>query len=291
MKHVTAFKLVLPLVAFAATSASATTILYNNDFPDGRIGTASRPDSGSGERESADDFFLSTGANVTGAAFTGLIPANASVKSVIVEIYRVFPTDSDVGRTSGPPLFSNLPAIPTRVNSPSDVALDQRASGTGLQYSATSLQNGFTVANSIVNGINVAAGGEGAVTGQEVRFDVSFTTPFNLPADHYFFVPQVELSSGDFLWLSANRPIVAPGTPFSPDLQTWIRNDPGIAPDWLRVGTDIVGGTTFNGSFLVLGNPVPEPSSGAMLAIALGLVGLGSTRRRSTARAGARAGV
>jgi hypothetical protein len=32
---------------------------------------------------------------------------------------------------------------------------------------------------------------------------------------------------------------------------SWIRNDPGIAPDWLRVGTDVIGNTTFNASFEV----------------------------------------
>ena len=282
MKRIAALKLALFSLGFMAGAASAATVLYNNDFPDGKIGTASRPDSGNGERETGDDFLLSTSASVTGAAFTGLIPTNASIKSVVVEIYRVFPNDSDVGRTSGPPTFSNLPQIPTRVNSPSDVAFDSRESGSGLQYIATALQNSFTVTNSIVDGISVGAGGEGAVTGQEVRFNVAFSTPFTLPADHYFFVPQVELSSGNFLWLSANRPIAAPGTPFAPDLQSWIRNDPGIAPDWLRVGTDIVGSTTFNASFLLVGDPVPEPSTYALLALGLGFVGIWSARRKSS---------
>ena len=281
MKPTTALKLILLSLGFIAGSASAATVLFNNDFPDGKIGTASRPDSGNGERETGDDFLLSTSANVTGAAFTGLIPTNASIKSVVVEIYRVFPKDSDVTRTSGPPTFSNLPQIPTRVNSPSDVAFDSRESGSGLQYIATPLQNSFTVNNSIVNGISVGAGGEGPVTGQEVRFNVAFSTPFTLPADHYFFVPQVELSNGDFLWLSANRPIVPPGTPFAPDLQSWIRNDPGIAPDWLRVGTDVVGSTTFNASFLLVGDPVPEPSSYALLVLGLGFIGARFASRKS----------
>ena len=51
--------------------------------------------------------------------------------------------------------------------------------------------------------------------------------------------------------LSAARPIVPPGTPFPPgvtDLQSWIRNS-DLDPDWLRIGTDIVGGTTFNAAF------------------------------------------
>src|SRR4029077_3378803 len=55
--------------------------------------------------------------------------------------------------------------------------------------------------------------------------------------DHYFFVPQVELDNGDFVWLSSVRPIVAPGTPFAPDLQAWTR-DEFLDPDWLRIGTD-----------------------------------------------------
>ena len=48
------------------------------------------------------------------------------------------------------------------------------------------------------------------------------------------------MAGGDFLYLSAPRPIVAPGTPFAGDLQAWIRNS-DLAPDWLRIGTDIIG--------------------------------------------------
>ena len=33
----------------------------------------------------------------------------------------------------------------------------------------------------------------------------------------------------------------------------WIRNS-NLDPDWLRVGTDIVGGTTFNGTFSLIGS-------------------------------------
>jgi hypothetical protein len=113
-------------------------------------------------------------------------------------------------------------------------------------------------------------GGNGVVTGQEVQFNISFTSPFNLPADHYFFVPQVELTGANdnFFWLSAPRPIVPPGTPFPPgftDLQAWTR-DANLDPDWLRVGTDIVGGNpapTFNMAFSLAG--VPDAGSTALL--------------------------
>jgi hypothetical protein len=85
-------------------------------------------------------------------------------------------------------------------------------------------------------------------------------------------VPQVALDSDseNFLWLSAPRPIVPPGTAFPPgftDLQTWIR-DEALQPDWLRVGTDVVGGNpapTFNATFSLTGEIVPGPIAGAGL--------------------------
>jgi hypothetical protein len=125
---------------------------------------------------------------------------------------------------------------------------------------------------------NQHTGGDGAITGEEVRFNVLFTTPFDLPDGHYFFVPQVEVadSNGNFFWLSAPKPITPPGTPFPPgftDLQAWTR-DEGLDPDWLRIGTDIVGGSpapTFNMAFSISGEVVntPEPSSIVLLSSCL----------------------
>jgi hypothetical protein len=177
------------------------------------------------------------------------------------------------------------------VNSPSDVELVGRATADfNLSFVPTVLNPSFTAANSVLNGINPfpnqTTGGEGSETGQEVRFDVTFLTPVDLVADHYFFVPQVTLANGDFFWLSAVRPIVAPGTPFAPDLQSWIRNA-DLDPDWSRIGTDIVGpglqggsAPTFNSAFSLDGDTVvPEPAT--LLLVGSGIALLGRRRRRS----------
>lgn len=275
-------------------SASAVPFFFSTGDVNGQIATASRPSSpGKIEIETGDDFVVSGGTlKLTSATFQGLIPsasALSNIGTVRVEIYRVFPADSDVGRTSGPPTFSNLPQVPTRVNSPSDVAFDSRESGGGgLTFTPGIVQSSFTTLNSVVNGVQLAGGGNGAVTGQRVQFNVLFSTPISLPSDHYFFVPQVELATGDFLWLSSIRPIVPPGTPFPAgftDLQSWMRNE-NLDPDWLRIGTDIVGGTTFNAAFTLDGDlsAVPEPAT--LLLLGTSMVGAGIIARRRRQRLG-----
>jgi hypothetical protein len=274
----------------ALPAAADTPFSFSTGDPDGKIATASRPDVGAFEIESADDFVLTHATSITSATFTGLLPAGASAQDVVVEIYRVFPKDSDVGRTSGSPTFSTS-QVPTRVNSPSDVAFDSRDSASGGLSFATTDLGSFTVLNSVQpGGINPkpgqTTGGDGPVTGDESVFSITFTTPFTLLADHYFFVPQVQLDDGDFLWLSAPRPIVSPGTPFPPgsaDLQSWTR-DAALDPDWLRIGTDIVGAGAFNAAFSLSGSVVPEPSTWAMML--LGFVGLGFAGYRQARKAG-----
>lgn len=283
---------ILALTVFLTSPAVADPFHFSTGNPDGLIGTASRPASaGKIEIESADDFILNSTTVINHATFSGLLTSSsASISDVIVEIYRVFPNDSNTARTSGPPTFST-PQVPTRVNSPSDVALASRdrAAGELTVLATLQLNPTATVANSVVNGIhpipNQTTGGEGPVTGgRGVSFDVNFTTPFLLPPDHYFFVPQVQVTSGEFLWSSAIRPIVAPGTPFAPDLQSWIRNA-DLDPDWLRIGTDIVGppptggaAPTFNAVFSLDGTTVPEPST--LLLLGSGLAGLVLWRRK-----------
>ena len=86
--------------------AAADAFVFSTGNPDGLMATATRPMSaGKFEIETGDDFVLTKQRSITGASFTGLIPVGASpsvIKSVVLEIYRVFPADSNVGRTSGP---------------------------------------------------------------------------------------------------------------------------------------------------------------------------------------------
>jgi hypothetical protein len=276
----------LAVLGLAAMPAAADPFLFSTGGPDGRIGAASRPGGiTTSAIETADDFILNRATNLTSASFVGLIPTGASVDRVTVEIYRVFPTDSETGRTSGSPGFSTA-NVPTRVNSPADVALLSRDSTGGtLSFSVTDF-GGFSVNNSVLPGgihalPNQTTGGDGPVTGDEVEFDVNFLTALMLNPDHYFFVPQVTLSNGDFLWLSALRPITGGSGPFTPDLQGWTRDD-GIDPDWLRVGTDIVGGTpapSVNFTFALAGETVAVPEPSGFLLIGLPLAALGWLRR------------
>jgi hypothetical protein len=257
---------------------SGTPFYFSTGSPDGQIATLSRTAStGKLETETADDFVTTVPTNITDATFIGLLVGGATpanIRDVEIELYHVFPVDS-----ASPPDGRVL----ARANSPSDNNF-AAADGTlgQLSFTTTALNPTFHAFNSVVNGINALpnqfTGGEGPVTGQEVQINVHFNTPFTLNGhDHIFFRPEVDLgNAGDFLWLSAPKPIVLPpGTPFTNDLQTWTRTDgPGaLAPDWERIGTDVTHQGPFNASFSLTGtsfttsldslsqNAAPEGSS------------------------------
>ncbi|HEV8432204.1 MAG TPA: Ig domain-containing protein [Thermoanaerobaculia bacterium] len=228
-----------------ASMASGATFTYSTGAPDFQMATASHPAGTSIEVETADDFTTTGCTTITNATFFGLLTNGAplsAITSVDVEIYRIFPLDS-----TNPPSGQ----VPTRANSPSDAAFDVRDN---LGFTAGVIAPSATVLNTVVTGIhpipNQTTHGEGPVTGAEVRIDVTFTTPFVLPAGHYYIVPQFTVSNANLLWLSAPKTIPSPT-----DLQTWIR-DSALAPDWLRIGTDIVGGTSppqYNAAFSLSG--------------------------------------
>jgi hypothetical protein len=174
--------------AFALSMLGSATcsadVIYNNLTPNNSMAAASRPGSGGVfEIESADDFVLTTSTSITGASFIGLLVPGIggipSISEIVIEIYRVFPNDSNVGRTSGPPTFST-PEVPTRVNSPSDVATDSRDSATAgdLTFLTALLNPSFTTVNSVQpGGIHPSplqtTGGNGPLTGQEIQFNVT----------------------------------------------------------------------------------------------------------------------
>jgi len=270
------------IMAAALFATAAPVTLFSTGNPDGKVATLSRTASaGKLETETADDFVLGTQASITGATFTGLLVGGATpanIKNIEIELYRVFPLDS-VNPPSG--------RVLTRVNSPSDNNFAAFDGSLGdLSFLTTVLNPTFTAANSVVNGIhplpNQFTGGEGAVTGTEVQISVTFTTPFLVGAtDHDFFRPEVDLgNAGDFLWLSAPKPIVSPGTPFTPDLQSWIRNDGAgaLGPDWERIGTDVTNQGPFNAAFSLIGTPVPEPS--AFFLFGAGLLAIATRLKR-----------
>ena len=290
------FYLVTVTIFYLLVSPAFGATIYNNLTTTNAMGIATRPDSsGLTEIEGADDFFLSARTLITSASIVGVIVpgptgGSSSITDVVAEMYRIFPADSNAAR---------IPNVPTRANSPSDVAFDSRDSNLAgeLSFTVSNLAANFTVLNTVQpGGIHPSpgqtTGGNGALTGQEVQINMTFLTPFNLVDSHLFFVPQIALSNGaTFYWLSASRPVAGSGTtPFPAgvnDLQTWTR-DQALDPDWLRVGMDIVGGTTppaFNNSFALDGTVIPEPPAGSLVLIALALIGAGSiTAKRKAPR-------
>jgi hypothetical protein len=132
-------------VAAVPLPATADSFFFSTGNPDGRIATTSQPSSSpGGETETGDDFVLTQQTSITSATFTGLIPSGARTTEVVIEIYRVFPNDSDTSR---------MPGVPTRVNSPSDVEFVSRDSAAGsLTFTTGTLQANFTANNSVQPG-------------------------------------------------------------------------------------------------------------------------------------------
>src|SRR5262245_39151261 len=195
----------LALLACLGTTAWADTFFFSTGSPNGLLGALSRrPSPGNIETETADDFLLQETTVIKSATITGLLPTGTpvgSIKDVEVEVYHIFPADSDVGRTSGSPNFST-PGVPHRNNAPYDVEIDtatrDRLAGT-LSILPRILSAAFTANLTVVNvdRFSMGAGSAGPITGEEVEIAITFTNPIILPSGHYFFRPEVLLTSGD----------------------------------------------------------------------------------------------
>lgn len=134
----------LSLGAGLTGTAWADSFSFSTEAPDGLTAPGSRPSaSGVLEIESADDFILPTDTSINHATFYGLITTGLSVSDITqvrAEIHRVFPKDS-----SDPPSGN----VPTRMNSSSDVAFQERDSAASeLTFSASVVSGSFDAANS-----------------------------------------------------------------------------------------------------------------------------------------------
>src|SRR5215471_4030120 len=141
MRRIPCFLTALALVLMLGATASAASFFFTTGDPDGRMAAASRPESrGKIEIEAADDFILTSRTVIDRATFTGLLfhGGQGEIRDVVVEIYRVFPNDSDTTRT---------PRVPSRTNSPSDDALTDRSSADRtLRFTVTVINPHFEVA-------------------------------------------------------------------------------------------------------------------------------------------------
>jgi hypothetical protein len=102
-----------------AAPSMADVFSFSTGNPDGKLGSLSQPPGpGSVETETADDFGLTDATVISRAIVHGLIApgldVSSDIKQVEVEVYQVFPKDSDTTRT---------PAVVTRVNSPADIEI------------------------------------------------------------------------------------------------------------------------------------------------------------------------
>src|SRR5438128_6238049 len=86
--------LLLAVIGVTPSRAMAQSFTFSTGNPDGKIATASRPESaGKNEIETADDFIVTQHTSIDGGSFTGLLPVGdplSDIGQVRVEIYRVF---------------------------------------------------------------------------------------------------------------------------------------------------------------------------------------------------------
>jgi hypothetical protein len=238
-----------------ASPGWAPSFFFGSGAHDGRMAAALRPGRADLEEiESAGDFTLTRETFTRQATLTGLLPPGAGssdVTEVVVEIDRVFTDDAPIPSDEGAPAGNDLPSEAARAGRDGEVS-DMAGR---LELELEAVADSLIAENSVLDGIHplpeANMHGEGSVSREEVRFEVTFPKASGLPAGHPFFIPRWKLESGKFLRLPAPKPMVAPVTPLAPDPQDTIRNQ-SPALDWLRAGDDIVGGASppdFRGAY------------------------------------------
>ena len=114
---------------------------------------------------------------------------------VRVEIYRVFPNDSDVGRTSGPPTFGTLTGADPGQFTLGRRILDRSSNGSGiLSFPLLPFEaRPSPPLNSVLNPAGLThnrvkpLGVMDRLLVEEIHFNIDFTDPFLLPAWTLFF--------------------------------------------------------------------------------------------------------
>ena len=92
----------LPMVAlallFATNASDASSVIFDNGSPDGSMASLSRPSAGGDiAKPNQLTILLEPSASISSATFTGLVTgATPTIGNVSVEIYRVFPNESQI---------------------------------------------------------------------------------------------------------------------------------------------------------------------------------------------------
>ena len=281
------------LPAMPAAALLPAVYSFSTGDPDGKIATASRPESTENSRSSPRMISCSPTTSITSATFTGLVPGGGERP----------PTSSSRSIAYFPRLgcrpHQRVAAVldvevPTRVNSPSDVAFLEADSATGglvLDQGARGdlhrKQLGET--GGIYPEPESDTGGNGAVTGEEVRFDRELHRRLAPPRQPLFLRASGRAGQRQFLLAVGAEADRLAGTPFPPgftDLQSWTRDDSARS----RLAAHRHGhrgrrpAPTFNAAFSLAGSAVPEPSTWAMMLLGFAGLGFAGYRRARKAR-------
>ena len=225
--------LVVAIGALAPPGALADAFSFTTSTPDGRIGSRSTAGHGRRPRDRSGRRLHSRGRHA--ADRRQLLWTAASRR---VSIRRRVRASRDLPRV---PENSTAPAERCRADT-RELAVGRRVrhsrgSGDGSLSYATSIVNpNFTVANSIVNGINPVplqtTNGEGPVRGQEAL--IPLRSSFSLPPDYYFVV---SASPADQRYVPL---AVRSGTGALHGGFPGLDSQRQSGSNWLRAGTDIV---------------------------------------------------